>query len=108
MRISDCSSDVCSSDLTIDLVNGIDPTFTAIDADPLTGSKRGTQQRRAMHGVLAQGVSAIKHDLYVTCLHTQNGAKRPEERRDGKECASTCRSRGAPVNKKKKNTDNKS
>src|SRR3546814_13687875 len=60
---------------TIDLVNGIDPPFTAIDADPLTGSKRGTQQRRAMHGVLAQGVSAIKHDLYVTCLHTQNGAK---------------------------------
>src|SRR3546814_1185719 len=73
MRISDWSSDVCSSDL--DLANGIDPPFTAIDADPLTGSKRGTQQRRAMHGVLAQGVSAIKHDLYVTCLHTQNGAK---------------------------------
>src|SRR3546814_11189070 len=97
MRISDWSSDVCSSDL--DLANGIDPPFTAIDADPLTGSKRGTQQRRAMHGVLAQGVSAIKHDLYVTCLHTQNGAKaqfRSEDLRVGKECVSKCRSRWWP------------
>src|SRR3546814_15002861 len=50
---------------TIDLVNGIDPPFTAIDADPLTGSKRGTQQRRAMHGEIGRAACRENVCQYV-------------------------------------------
>src|SRR3546814_2092382 len=73
MRISDWSSDVCSSDLVIK---------TEIDGATSNGwidcYKRGSFILEAK-----QGSSA---DL----------AARPEERRGGKECVSTCRSRWAP------------
>src|SRR3546814_17234818 len=52
------------------------------------------------------------HDLFVGVLHAcrlqqlQRTLSRSEERRVGKECVSTCRSRWSPTHSKKKNTTN--
>src|SRR3546814_7989441 len=68
MRISDWSSDVCSSDL---LSNG-SPRAWRNEWNPITPSP--TERSRA----------------------AEYAARRSEERRVGKECVSTCRSRWSP------------
>src|SRR3546814_7865411 len=75
MRISDWSSDVCSSDL---------------------------EREEPRHGVFGRHVVArIKHHQEADGCH-ENGEHpgeadhRSEERRVGKECVSTCRSRWSP------------
>src|SRR3546814_9712152 len=76
MRISDWSSDVCSSDLTdfIDhLLGGAGTGSLAVD-------------RRA----------EIVDDHARPLRRQQQGDSRSEERRVGKECVSTCRSRWSP------------
>src|SRR3546814_16041243 len=75
MRISDWSSDVCSSDLSLpDLLSAppLPPDFPSNPMPALT-------------------VAVVSN------------ARRSEERRVGKECVSTCRSRWSPYHKKKKN-----
>src|SRR3546814_19979106 len=67
MRISDWSSDVCSSDLNRDT----NPWSLRINTK----------------------------ELY----HCYGSSERSEERRVGKECVSTCRSRGSAYHEKKKN-----
>src|SRR3546814_13251195 len=83
MRISDWSSDVCSSDLIID-------SFTAsLDID---------DQRDVIISP-SIGISLYPdHGLVPT--------DRSEERRVGKECVSTCRSRWSPYHEKKKRSRN--
>src|SRR3546814_1259026 len=80
MRISDWSSDVCSSDL-------------AARGDPLADSRHdGADQRPP----LSVNVGPIIHPY---CCQTHNSIVklyRSEERRVGKECVSTCRSRWSP------------
>src|SRR3546814_6208446 len=75
MRISDWSSDVCSSDLLLD-----------------------RQSLRAAPG-------AAEHRLHAGALPQKGlcaaGRTRSEERRVGKECVSTCRSRWSPYHYKK-------
>src|SRR3546814_18145530 len=94
MRISDWSSDVCSSDLALDrLVIGGDAKADQavrhrqhvedVDADivfpPLL---------RGFGGVIARRARSDDRDMpHVAVL------RRSEERRVGKECVSTCRSR---------------
>src|SRR3546814_18444478 len=84
MRISDWSSDVCSSDL--------------LDAVVLSPDGR----RR----LAASGLAAINSAETATAivLGQQVAADliRSEERRVGKECVSTCRSRWSPYHSKKK------
>src|SRR3546814_3685118 len=85
MRISDWSSDVCSSDLiapkfrTGDYFGGIHDAVGAltqlIDGEPLPPPVEGAP--RESRGMGLQGM-------------------RSEERRGGKECVSTCRSRWSP------------
>src|SRR3546814_9902770 len=65
MRISDWSSDVCSSDLP-----------------------------ERLHHLLRQ--AARTHDLDLALDRRHVGRHRSEERRVGKECVSTCRSRWSP------------
>src|SRR3546814_8239326 len=82
MRISDWSSDVCSSDLGV---------RTAID-----------QQRQCdivEHAAIGQQPVILEYhpDLASMQRHTP-AAHRSEERRVGKECVSTCRSRWSPYN----------
>src|SRR3546814_7581331 len=84
MRISDWSSDVCSSDLTWL------PELAALDAlEPL--------QARVDRSAVVQ-----PHDYFASIWATNvidgtlYGVPRSEERRVGKECVSTCRSRWSP------------
>src|SRR3546814_13451538 len=98
MRISDWSSDVCSSDLpTANLrFHGKTPALSGIHATRVHGiddaalpavSSLGT--RPTVDGVeplLEAHVFDFDGDLYG----------RSEERRVGKECVSTCRSRWSP------------
>src|SRR3546814_20012084 len=96
MRISDWSSDVCSSDLRGDEVT---------DADAENGDRRkhGDRQRiaegdtpfRKAEGARRADVALAQHFQHRGAHHPGDVADpaRSEERRVGKECVSTCRSR---------------
>src|SRR3546814_2304459 len=90
MRISDWSSDVCSSDLLIPLLT----LLLALQA-PV----------RAQEPAPAGGDSAVERGRYIFdaagCLgcHTDikgGGQRRSEERRVGNACVRTCRARWSP------------
>src|SRR3546814_19635228 len=97
MRISDWISDVCSSDLVgiVLEVAGIEPQARPhrqrIFADRHCGD------RLDVHSVDATRLQAVAAVRFMT--------QRSEERRVGKECVSTCRSRWSPYHEKK--TQNK-
>src|SRR3546814_10469137 len=77
MRISDWSSDVCSSDLSAERGS---PTMTVTAESPWNPSQ-----------------SAPKSSFSRSPSSTERSAEgRSEERRVGKECVSTCRSRWSP------------
>src|SRR3546814_15099054 len=122
MRISDWSSDVCSSDLRPDGAvrpaglhqHGLDP---APHADQ--GHDAAVPQLRRLlahgagarhgHGAGADAPARRRGGAVVTTAQQLPrkvvlAAGRSEERRVGKECVSTCRSRWSPYNLKKKNT----
>src|SRR3546814_4789894 len=80
MRISDWSSDVCSSDLERK------PGRTEGRWDP--DVRPGTGRRAGPDG---HGLSELQS---VAALH--RAPERSEERRVGKECVSTCRARWSP------------
>src|SRR3546814_8359553 len=85
MRISDWSSDVCSSDLPW----GCDPDGLARRRDrrwPGTGGQRGA--------AVAQAPASRRKTRVMAFL--DQWIWRSEERRVGKECVSTCRSRWSP------------
>src|SRR3546814_18542225 len=99
MRISDWSSDVCSSDLIVALIAvrlGFtwayhDPLFAVIEATLATICV-GTLVRAAPSFMEARPLvrlGDVSYSVYI--LHF-----RSEERRVGKECVSTCRSRWSP------------
>src|SRR3546814_12172738 len=93
MRISDWSSDVCSSDLI-----GCHPRNPPPSVDPLL-------HRNAAHASIAphkdHAISLIPSGQGRPWPHQH---RRSEERRVGKECVSTCRSRWSPYHEKKKHT----
>src|SRR3546814_13389124 len=104
MRISDWSSDVCSSDLAV--VGGeVDDEVAAIarrhGKDVGAGlADQNIVARAAVQrlGAAAAGdnvVEAVADGLATAAGHRQ---VRSEERRVGKECVSTCRSRWSPYN----------
>src|SRR3546814_16389219 len=103
MRISDWSSDVCSSDL---LSKGLCPTRGARfpHQHPLRFLRRGDQSTDApplrTRSKYATFPAVLDLDLCCTTqrIKERNGYNvayyiRSEERRVGKECVSTCRSR---------------
>src|SRR3546814_13509432 len=103
MRISDWSSDVCSSDLDRLIISaiehpsvaaaaqalmphGVDVTTVGVDAD-------GLLDLEALETALGDGASLVS----VMQVNNEIGTiQRSEERRVGKECVSTCRSRWSP------------
>src|SRR3546814_7882689 len=100
MRISDWSSDVCSSDLRENIVS--EPTSSgAVD---LSNEKVHWQQDLSygdylgLDGILtAQNPRSGEHDeMLFIIIHQASELWRSEERRVGKECVSTCRSRWSP------------
>src|SRR3546814_16603461 len=95
MRISDWSSDVCSSDLnvgpgTANFVQG--PAMTVTQGEQALLAGRDSVLRAVVAGT----------QLFIG---GEMGIGRSEERRVGKECVSTCRSRWSPYHSKK-NTNN--
>src|SRR3546814_13591493 len=113
MRISDWSSDVCSSDLVYLMSNVV--------SSNRSGSRRATRRPRSaadfaerLQGRGRYGFSLRELAEATGLSHAAAGAQlkrllprivpryqRSEERRVGKECVSTCRSRWAPDPQKK-------
>src|SRR3546814_18493933 len=96
MRISDWSSDVCSSDFDVP------PVLLGVDVQALVALGEERQQHLA-----GDGPAFARHpgpgDLQAGVLDMDDrqggvlaGMPRSEERRVGKECVSTCRSRWSP------------
>src|SRR3546814_14824897 len=96
MRISDWSSDVCSSDLLF--CESGNALFEAFEV--------GQQQFGLDRLGIGDGIDLVLDMLDVVILETAQDmddridfadvAERSEERRVGKECVSTCRSRWSP------------
>src|SRR3546814_4880586 len=87
MRISDWSSDVCSSDLgrtPLERAKHQFAIYVAIKARPVEIGQRFPQQRRHIRHV---------RDRVRFARGQRVGGVRSEERRVGKECVSKCRSR---------------
>src|SRR3546814_8894580 len=85
MRISDWSSDVCSSDL-------FNPAMLGY-ALVLVAFPQQLNQWPALHGM---GLSEGLQQVFGVQPGPDGWAGRSEERRVGKECVSTCRSRWSP------------
>src|SRR3546814_9417797 len=121
MRICDWSSDVCSSDLgecqlsggaeerAIGLVagtNGIDrlvcvhPTDEGRNRHILGSIPDAPEEARAAHIGFRRATAALSLEIPPTAEalteSEETGLARSEERRVGKECVSTCRSRWSP------------
>src|SRR3546814_18704521 len=95
MRISDWISDVCSSDLVTARRN-------VARAARTTRSPHAAARRRNRATTYRR--TAVRHKPPATAGSSTAGARprRSEERRVGKECGSTCRSRWSPYHEKKK------
>src|SRR3546814_17040499 len=124
MRISDWSSDVCSSDLIIGggivgittarLLKDAGFTVTVIEAREVgrqvTGKSTAkiTSQHSIIYQTLARTFGEDGARLYAEAQETAivRIRSRPEASRGAKECVSTCRSRWSPEHetKKKKQT----
>src|SRR3546814_13963689 len=93
MRISDWSSDVCSSDLAAVHAARAEPARIGrgpTDSEP----QRQRRDERDQQGEREQQPMALRQSRkpHLAALRTV----RSEERRVGKECVSTCRSRWSP------------
>src|SRR3546814_2709036 len=87
MRISDWSSDVCSSDLP-----ATEPAATPAPAPEEAAPDGTTPEERANTARLnAEQASRARADNTIYAQEV-----RSDERRVGKECGSTCRSRWSP------------
>src|SRR3546814_15343361 len=97
MRISDWSSDVCSSDLHARRI--ISYPVRRVLVGPDIGAGEAALRAMALQAGNGGGLPPI-----VEAHAVDDGAifhQRSEERRVGKECVSTCRSRWSPYHSKK-------
>src|SRR3546814_18792063 len=102
MRISDWSSDVCSSDLA----NGVQLMKPNPGLDTLLHRAKalgvfGTKERSVINLANREGIAAVVRQQFevgqqVLAAGLVPIIERSEERRVGKECVSTCRSRWSP------------
>src|SRR3546814_12185228 len=94
MRISDWSSDVCSSDLAMDLVVE-DGSRVGTIYFLMSENNVRKQIRLPWMSFGSDAESQAPEGVFLK-------SSRSEERRVGKECVSTCRSRWSPYHEKKK------
>src|SRR3546814_12065697 len=103
MRISDWSSDVCSSDLWGAGSSAGNDYIEIRHSGEEYGGDYGSQ---IAGDAIATGDDGNANATNLVEFVDDNAGgehKRSEERRVGKECVSTCRSRGSTYNEKKKN-----
>src|SRR3546814_19420065 len=113
MRISDWSSDVCSSDLranlsSVELAHAIARMLKGgmnqVEIAAALGRSKQFVSLYAAYGDMPAYLKAalpfapirLLYDLHRTARDYPAEAERSEARRLGKECVSTCRSRGSP------------
>src|SRR3546814_16840176 len=108
MRISDWSSDVCSSDLALTEASVVDDEFwSLVEVAGVTGlaGVPHTFDLLERTGFADRSLPTLRYVTQaggrlaperVRALHRFGRRNRSEERRVGNECASTCRSRGSP------------
>src|SRR3546814_17255111 len=102
MRISDWSSDVCSSDLPVEATLNAYPDWK-IPAEVIAiipAADRGKATVKVRVAIRTRDPRIVP-DMGVAVRFLEKAAPegeqaRSEERRVGKECVSTCRSRGSP------------
>src|SRR3546814_13528234 len=100
MRISDWSSDVCSSDLLRrGWGQGKSPRFPPF----LQRHSWGAGINEKAGRVPGLSHRSLRQAAVFFCSAIHLSTRRSEERRVGKECVSTCRSRWSPYHKKQKN-----
>src|SRR3546814_11353895 len=100
MRISDWSSDVCSSDLLLSTAGNDyshhyfgDTSKFGVEMRNARGYEPGKDWDEPMYNVFRKDADGtVRHFWGSELLYVQ----RSEERRVGKECVSTCRSRWSP------------
>src|SRR3546814_17934108 len=103
MRISDWSSDVCSSDLALLSDTHVAEALTSggADTDKLEAAlkdyiRNHIQSIRDVEKHEVQPTLSFQRVLQRALYHVQAAVKRSDERRVGKECVSKCRSRWSP------------
>src|SRR3546814_13778981 len=100
MRISDWSSDVCSSDLNF-AGTGPYSGFNGTETTVSVNQRLDLGGRRKARMTLAEAELAAQEYRFAISradLDQQVRNLRSEERRVGKECVSQCRSRWSPYN----------
>src|SRR3546814_15784061 len=98
MRISDWSSDVCSSDLFPESSPSGSPRTEpdlSLAHSAQSPPMAGVELPRHLHRQRDFGIGYGNSSGYGSDLHYVDGPVRSEERRVGNECVSTCRSRGS-------------
>src|SRR3546814_18545497 len=113
MRISDWSSDVCSSDLACQPSLSSCVRFNRSRTSSVVVSVPCSNRKPARSGVPVDASTVCNISNKGTAsnapgvphTHPQKLSDRSEERRGGKECVSTCRLRGSQYHKKKKNKE---
>src|SRR3546814_17129602 len=108
MRISDWSSDVCSSDLANEWTRMVLGLFTPLGVLALVLASAGLAALRAASAIRLTTCFRACASGAIYLPARCRAARRSEERRVGKECVSTCRSRWSQLhlkkNKKNKNS----
>src|SRR3546814_18379761 len=101
MRISDWSSDVCSSDLSFDYQRRGN-AVGLLSGPPSRETLRAAIQQYAVAAMFVIAAGLWLPFIGLEIAQAIDWQTRSEERRVGKECVSTCRSRGSPYHSKKK------
>src|SRR3546814_4551664 len=99
MRISDWSSDVCSSDLASRRVNKVGALAAIIMPRPINNRYKVNNMQLPIRPNSSEKTAKRKS---VVRSGRNSRCARSEERSVGKECVSKCRSRWAPYHSKKK------
>src|SRR3546814_19164195 len=111
MRISDWSSDVCSSDLEVAVDLHVVRLMLVQQAKPRIALaeivKRQVPARLLQAAEHAESSIPVGEFLGLRDLQAESVPIRSEERRVGTACVSTCRSRWSPYPSQKKNKTTK-
>src|SRR3546814_13345765 len=100
MRISDWSSDVCSSDLYERVDGSVVKGPSLSDLVAVDDAAVDTEMEASLEGAFTAMQAMVDRantiEAYDQMIGEGNAEGRSEERRVGKECVSTCRSRWSP------------